>query len=113
MHEMSIMAGLLEIIQGEARIQGFARVTRVGLEIGRLSGVEAEAMRFAFDVCTAGTVAEGAELEIEATGGLGRCASCALDFPLDTFQGSCPSCGGSELRVVSGRELRVQYLDVD
>lgn len=110
---MSIMAGLLEIIQREARTQGFVRVARVGLEIGQLAGVEAEAMRFAFDVCTEGSVAEGAELEIEATEGVGRCAACARDFSLRSFQGSCPSCGGPELQIVSGKELRVKYLDVD
>jgi len=112
-HEMSLMAGMMEIIRGEARVQGFARVTRVVLEIGQLAGVEADAMRFAFDVCTGGSVAEGAELEIEATEGLARCASCARTFPVRACYGTCPSCAGTELRIVSGREMRLKFLDVE
>jgi hydrogenase nickel incorporation protein HypA/HybF len=37
---------------------------RVRLEIGRLSSVMPEAIRFCFDVCARGTALEGAELEI-------------------------------------------------
>ena len=113
MHEMSLMAGMMEIIQGEARAQGFVRVTKVVLEIGQLAGVEAEAMRFAFDVCTEGSVAEGAELEIEATEGLARCQSCGQTAPVHACYGSCPSCGGTGLRIVAGREMRLKFLDVE
>ena len=113
MHELALMAGMLEIIRGEARAQGFARVTRVGLEIGRLAGVETEAMRFAFDVCTAGSVAEGAELAIEAPEGMGRCQSCGRDVPVLAFLGSCPGCGATDLRIIAGKELRIKYLDVE
>ncbi len=113
MHEMSLMAGMMEIIQDEARDQGFARVTKVVLEIGQLAGVEPEAMRFAFDVCTEGSVAEGADLEIEATEGLARCVSCARTFPVRACYGTCPFCAGADLRIVSGREMRLKFLDVE
>ena len=47
MHEMSLCESIMQIIE-EAQRQGFKRVIRVRLEIGRLSGVEIEAMRFRF-----------------------------------------------------------------
>jgi hydrogenase nickel insertion protein HypA len=64
MHEMSLCESILQICEDEARRQGFKRVTRVRLEIGRLSGAEPEAMRFSFDAVTRGSLAEGAVLEI-------------------------------------------------
>ena len=69
MHEMSLCESIMQIIEDEAQRQGFERVIRVRLEIGRLSGVEIEAMRFGFDAVTRDSLADGAELEIiEAAG---------------------------------------------
>ena len=46
-----------------------APVRRVRLEIGRLSGVVPDAVRFCFDLVAAGTTLEGAVLEIDEPGG--------------------------------------------
>jgi hydrogenase nickel incorporation protein HypA/HybF len=113
MHELAIMAGMLDLIQEEAGSQGFARVRKVGMEVGRFSGVEAESLRFAFDVAVAGSVAEGAELEIVPVPGRARCRSCALEFPVGAYPAACPGCAGADLRMVGGKELRITYLDVD
>jgi len=113
MHEMSLMAGMLEIIEDTARQEGFARVERVILEIGRLSGVEAEAMRFAFDVGTHGSVAQGAELVIQETPGKGRCPACGRTSPLAAFYDACPHCGRYPMEVLAGREMRILSLDVE
>ena len=61
---MSLAEGMLQIIEDHAAKAGFARVKTVWLEIGALSGVETEAMRFCFDAVTRGSVADGAALEI-------------------------------------------------
>ncbi|BDU72806.1 hydrogenase maturation nickel metallochaperone HypA [Mesoterricola silvestris] len=113
MHELSLMAGMLGIIAGEARGQGFTRVSRIVLEIGALSGVEPEALRFAFDVSARGTVAEGAELEIEETEGRAQCGACGHTVPVRGTWGGCPACGTDALKVIAGKETRVKYLDVD
>ena len=44
-----------------------AKVNRVVLEIGKLSAVLPDAVRFCFELCSEGTVVEGAELEIIET----------------------------------------------
>jgi hydrogenase nickel incorporation protein HypA/HybF len=53
-----------------------ARVKRIVLEVGKLTAVLPDAIRFCFDVCSAETVAEGAELEIVETPGQARCRAC-------------------------------------
>ena len=55
MHEMSLCESILQILEDNAKKQGFAKVKTVWLEIGCLSGVEMEAMRFSFDAVTRGT----------------------------------------------------------
>ena len=113
MHEMSLMASMLEIIEDRAREDGFHQVLRVHLEIGRLSGVEPEAMRFAFDVSTAGTVAAGAELVIQETEGRGRCCACGREAVLEAFYDPCAACGEVPMEMLSGRDMRILSLDVE
>jgi hydrogenase nickel incorporation protein HypA/HybF len=113
MHEMSLMATMLEIIEEQARREGFRRVTRVSMEIGRLSGVDAEAMRFAFDVGTRNSVAEGAELVIEETQGLARCPVCAREAPVQVFYEACAACGQAPQEITAGRAMRLVSLDVE
>jgi len=110
---MSLMASMLEIIEDHAAREGFRRVLRVDLEIGRLSGVEPEAMRFAFDAGTRDSVAEGAELVIQETPCLARCPACALESPLEAFYDPCPACGGYPMEILSGRVMRIVNLEVE
>ena len=66
MHELSITRNVVAIVSERAEGQ---RVTRVRLEIGRLSAVVPDSIRFCFDICAQGTPLEGAELEIVESAG--------------------------------------------
>ena len=66
MHELSITRNVVAIVTERAQGQ---RVTRVRLEIGRLSAVVPDSIRFCFDICAQGTPLEGAELEIIESAG--------------------------------------------
>jgi hydrogenase nickel incorporation protein HypA/HybF len=66
MHELSITRNVVAIVSEKAVGQ---RVTRVRLEIGRLSAVVPDSIRFCFDICAQGTPLEGAELEIVESAG--------------------------------------------
>lgn len=113
MHEMSLAESMLQIIEDHARKDGFAHVKTVRLEIGRLAGVEIEAMRFCFDAVTRGSIAEGAALEIVATPGSGWCMQCEQAVPLSEMYGSCPRCGGYQVQVSGGTEMRIRELEVE
>jgi hydrogenase nickel incorporation protein HypA/HybF len=113
MHEMSLMASMLEIIEEQARLEGFHQVTRVTLEIGRLAGVDPEAMRFAFDVGIQESVAAGAELLIEETEGRARCPACGQEAPVLVFYEPCAACGQMPQEIVAGRTMRILSLDVE
>ncbi len=113
MHEMSLAGNVREIIEDAAREQGFSRVMSVRLEIGRLSSVEPEAMRFCFDAAMAGGIAEQARLEIVETPGQGRCEDCGRDMPIESLYEACPHCGGYRIRVTGGDAMRIMDLEVD
>jgi hydrogenase nickel incorporation protein HypA/HybF len=66
MHELAIVEDVIDRVSERA---GGARVVRVVLEIGRLTAVLPDAVRFCFDLASEGTAAAGARLDIVETPG--------------------------------------------
>lgn len=109
MHELGITQNIVAIATDHA--QG-APVRRISLEIGQLTAVMPEAIRFCFDVCAQGTVVEGATLEIVEHPGLGKCRDCGQVVPLDQPFGIC-ECGSVRLDIIQGEELSIKELETD
>jgi hydrogenase nickel incorporation protein HypA/HybF len=103
MHELAITQSVVEAVTERT---GSAPVASVRLRVGRLAGVVPDAMRFCFELVTAGTPLEGATLEFEQPEGRGRCRSCGEDFVLADLILLC-SCGSADVEVLAGRELAV------
>jgi len=110
MHELSVCRNVVAIVCERAAGQ---RVTRVRLEIGRLSAIMPEAIRFCFDICAQGTRAAGAALEIVEVSGLGRCDACSTEVALQAPVGRCPTCGAGGLRLINGEEMKIKEMEVE
>ena len=113
MHEMSLCEGVLQVLETEAKKQGFSRVKRVILDIGVLSGVEIPALEFAFEVVMRGSLAENALLEINELEAQAWCMVCAESVAIKARYDACPRCGSYQLQVSSGDEMRIKELEVD
>jgi hydrogenase nickel incorporation protein HypA/HybF len=103
MHELAITQSVVSAVTERT---GRAPVAIVRLRVGRLAGVVPDAMRFCFELVTAGTPLEGAGLEIEQPEGRGHCRTCGEDFVLADLILLC-SCGSADVDVLAGRELAV------
>lgn len=113
MHEMSLAESVLQIIEEAATTQKFSRVKTVWLEIGQLSCVEKDAMRFCFDAVMRDSIAQDAKLEIIEIAGEGWCESCACSVQISALYEACPKCGNYALKVSSGDAMRVKELEVE
>jgi hydrogenase nickel incorporation protein HypA/HybF len=113
MHEVSIAQGLMKILEDETKKHGVSRVTKVKVRIGTLSAVVPDALTFAFEVVSEGTVAQGAELNIEVVQAKGRCDKCNIDFDVDECIFLCPHCSGVAAEIVCGKELEVAEIDAE
>ncbi len=102
-HEFAIAEGVIETITART---GTAAVREVRLEVGRLSGVQADALRFCFDLAAQGTAVDGASLSIDEPAGIGRCSDCGLEFSVDDLILLC-ACGSADVQVLSGDQLRI------
>ena len=108
MHELAIAESVVDTV---TRRLPDARITGVHLEIGALSGVVAESIRFCFDLATEGTGLEGATLEITEPPTQCRCRSCGAEFRPDPPIVLCP-CGSADVAVLGGEELKILSVQV-
>lgn len=112
MHEVSLMATAVEIAQKHAREAGGEHIRVLRVRIGESSGVVREALEFAFDIVTQGTIAEGAVFEVEVVPTVCTCSACGVEFrPASAFH-ECPSCGSLHADVRQGMELELASLEV-
>jgi hydrogenase nickel incorporation protein HypA/HybF len=110
MHELAIAESLVAIAERHAAGR---RVSRVEVAAGHLRQVVPAALEFAFELVAQGTVLEGAELVIVPVPAAGRCRACGAESRLDGFPLACVHCGGWDVEVTAGEELRVESLDVE
>jgi hydrogenase nickel incorporation protein HypA/HybF len=108
MHELGIAQEVVALVSEHAAGR---KVTRVTLEIGRLSAILPDAIRFCFDLCTEGTEVAGAELLIVEIPGKARCRECGGGVTLDRPFGRC-DCGSSDLEWLTGEELKIKEFEV-
>ena len=108
MHELGVTQNIVSVVADAAKGR---RVTRVTLEVGKLSGVMTDAIAFCFDVVAKGTALEGASLEILEIDGRACCEACGLEFETETLFTPC-SCGSYRLRRISGEELIVKSIEM-
>lgn len=113
MHEVSLIHNLMEIVKQSAVEHGIIKVSMVKLVVGESHGALPEALEFAFQVLTEGTVCAGAELEIENRPVNIKCHECASDYQPEGYVYRCPNCHSGNVELVSGRELFVDYYEGD
>jgi hydrogenase nickel incorporation protein HypA/HybF len=110
MHELAIAESVVAIAQHHARGR---RVTRVEVTAGHLRQVVPAALEFAFELVAEGTSLGGAELVIQEVPASGRCRSCGAESQFDGFPLTCGICGGWDVEVTAGEELRVESLELE
>ena len=113
MHEMSIIAGVIDAVVPSAEQAGATRVLAITLRIGDMTEVVDEALEFAFEALTDGTLCEGAQLIVNKIHPRSLCFECGNEFDHDRFHRSCPACGSYETTLLQGRELAIDSIEVD
>ncbi len=111
---MGIAEGILASAIAAASDAGATRIDRVDVTVGALTEVMDDALRFAWDALTPGTMAEGSTLSITTPGARSRCVECGVEFDHGRFDGGvCASCGSFLVELLAGRELTISGIDID
>jgi len=121
MHEFSTMTGIVNAVREVGKKHNASAVTKVILEIGELTFLGEEQLRFAFDVLTKNTEVDGAELVIEKVRPKVRCL-CGYEGDVEYDEKEefhiqfpilkCPVCG-SDVEITSGRECLIRNIEIE
>lgn len=121
MHEFSRTSQIVEAVLTEAEKEHAVKVIEVEVEIGDLTFLGLEQVRFAYKILTDKTIAKNSKLTIKQIQGRGKCDSCGYDGPLSylddpqfhlsvpTF--NCPRCG-KPLSISAGRECIIKRIRI-
>lgn len=121
MHEFSRTSQIVEAVLSEAEKQSAAKVMEVEVEIGDLTFLGLEQVKFAYKILTDQTIAKNSRLKIKRIPGRGKCNGCGYEGPLSyladpqfhisfpTF--NCPRCARS-LSISAGRECVIRRIRI-
>lgn len=113
MHEMSLMQGIFQIIEQTLTEHQVSRVTKVRLQVGTLTNAVPDSLQMCFSSFAKGTKVEGAELVIEQVALRITCTACGQTVEINDPIFLCPGCGSPRVTILSGRELKVESLEVE
>lgn len=112
MHELSIAANIVDIVERHLPPDPRVPVLRVSVKVGRLAGVVPDSLEFCFRAVTAGTRLEGAELVIDSVPVTVRCGECGRTSVADGAPFACPSCSSLGVSIETGTELQVTEVEI-
>lgn len=113
MHELAICQSLMNQVEGIVLEHEAKRATSIIVGMGALSGVEAELLKNAFSIASAGTVADGAELIIENLPVRVKCTQCGSESDVLPNKLTCKQCGDWQTTVISGDELMLMSVELE
>jgi len=114
MHEISLCEALIDRVEEEVKRCGqTGRVVGVDVVVGRLSGVHADSLRFAFEVLVPGTFLEGARMNVIECKATCQCRGCGVRVEIDELPVECPQCRSADIQIEGGRDLVLQSIDIE
>ena len=110
MHEMSIVMSIVDIAEDEARKANAHKITEVELDIGTISGIELEALNFAFECIKPKTMLKHAEIKINIIEARSVCEDCKHEFETENVFTLCPECDSYKTSILQGKEMKVKSI---
>ena len=113
MHELAVTENILNVAVQHATRANAVRVTSLQLVIGQLSSIVDDSVQFYWDMISAGTLCEGAQLHFERRPALLNCLDCGQTYALGGELTDCPNCHGARIKVVAGEEFYLDSIEVE
>ena len=113
MHELAVTENILNIAVQHATRANAVRVTSLQLVIGQLSSIVDDSVQFYWDMISAGTLCEGAQLRFERRLAMLQCLDCDQTYLLNGELTDCPNCHSGRIRIVAGEEFYLDSIEVE
>jgi hydrogenase nickel incorporation protein HypA/HybF len=113
MHEMGITQGILAAAVEAAEREGATKINEIDISVGDLTEIVEDALQFAFEAMRGETMAAQAVLVVTHVAPRSRCMTCTTEFEHDKYDMTCPKCESFMIETLTGRELRIDSIDID
>jgi hydrogenase nickel incorporation protein HypA/HybF len=113
MHEFSLAGEVIRLARYEAEKNDAISVSEITIEVGNLSGVEADAFESALGILAEKTILEKSVIKIVRINGRGICPACKKEFEMNRRIDTCPECNQFPSEIRGGKELRVVSLLIE
>jgi hydrogenase nickel incorporation protein HypA/HybF len=119
-HEISIAGAIIDSVLDCAKKNDAKKVEEIFIEVGELTALNPDQLKFIFETITRGTVAEWARYDIKVVKPQISCRKCSYSGTIEFFERlhfflpliKCPDCGDSDLEIVAGRECCVKKIRI-
>jgi len=113
MHELAICQSLINQLEAIASERNARSISLIVVGIGPLSGVEAQLLKNAYPVASAGTVADNAEIVIKQLPVKVQCSECGCESETKPNKLICKNCGNWRTTLISGDELLLLSVELE
>jgi hydrogenase nickel incorporation protein HypA/HybF len=113
MHEFSLAIEVINLATREAEKNNSSVIQEITIEIGYLSGVEADAFESALGLLVKDSILDHANIKLIKTPGTGKCISCNQEFEMKFRMATCPNCQCFPSQIIGGDEFRVLSLLIE
>jgi hydrogenase nickel incorporation protein HypA/HybF len=113
MHELSLATEVINLAEREAKKAIALSIREITIEVGDLSGVEADAFEAALGLISRDSVLDKSRIRIIMTPGKGRCIACNYEFEMNHRMATCPKCKAFPSEVHGGQEFRVLSMEIE
>jgi len=111
MHETTVAESLLTTISDEA-VKHNAKPISAKISCGTLNPINDEALCFAFEAITKGTLCEGVKLEVEHKPIQARCKNCNRNFNVEFSCPRCPKCSSEDFELLADAPLLLEEIEL-
>ncbi len=121
MHEFSTVKNIVDKVTEIALKEGAKEITRLEIELGELTLLEEEQMRFWLEIMISQTdLGKNAEIVLNKVYGVIYCNKCNYKGSLDTTGMEhlypilkCPRCDSHDLEIIKGNDCMIKSLEIE
>jgi hydrogenase nickel incorporation protein HypA/HybF len=114
MHEMGIAMQIVDIAKASIpETLKHKKLERINIDVGKLSAIIPENLKFCFEVSVKNTPFEDTELIITEIPVIVQCNDCSKIWEVTSADYTCIYCGSSSLKYLSGEGMKVKSVELE
>lgn len=121
MHELSMATSMVDAILDTAKKNNAIKINEAVLEVGELTMLNPEQLRFMIDVLREDTILENAAIIINMIPIEIECETCGFKGISETDENmdhlmavaTCPKCGNTRVHIIKGQECNIKTIKIE